>query len=74
MPESYLYRGEYARSLLAKGETEGMVKVVLKVLDSRGVVLSDSDRERISACNDAACLELWLGRVALISTADELFA
>ncbi|MEV1248498.1 hypothetical protein ACIBO2_06340 [Nonomuraea sp. NPDC050022] len=70
MPESYLYQGEYAQSLIAKG----MVKGLLRVLAACEVVLSDSDRERISTCDDAAQLELWLKRAALISTAEELFA
>jgi hypothetical protein len=71
--ETYVYQGEYAQSLLAKGEVRGEAKSVLRVLASRGVELSESDRERITNCKDTGRLELWLDRVALISTVEELF-
>ncbi|MEU7836765.1 MULTISPECIES: hypothetical protein [unclassified Nonomuraea] len=63
----------YARRY-AEGVTKGMVKGLLRVLAACEIVLSDSDREHITTCDDAAQLELWLKRAALVSTAEELFA
>ena len=72
--ETYRYQGEYAQSLRAEGRAEGEVKSLLIFLESRGIALSDSDRERITTCGDAARLELWVERAALVSTVEELFA
>ena len=70
MPESYLYQGEYAQSLRARG----VAKAVVIVLASRGVVLSDSDRERVYSCSDLALLDVWLIRAISVHSAEELFA
>ncbi|MEU7739685.1 MULTISPECIES: hypothetical protein [unclassified Nonomuraea] len=66
MPETDPYR-------FTVSDIKGMVKVILRVLEARGVALSDSDRERIATCGNVARLELWLDRVALVSTVEELF-
>lgn len=74
MPESYLYQGEYAQSLRARGVARGVAKAVVIVLASRGVVLSDSDRERVYSCSDLALLDVWLIRAISVHSAEELFA
>ncbi|MFG1958124.1 hypothetical protein [Nonomuraea sp. NPDC049028] len=72
--ETYLYQGEYAQSLLAKGRVEGDIESLLMVLETRGMTLSDGDRERITTCGDIARLQLWLKRAVLVSTVEEVFA
>jgi hypothetical protein len=79
LPESYLYQGEYAQSLLARGQAKGVAKgvanAVVIVLESRGVVLSDADRERVYSCSDLELLfNVWLIRAISVHSAEELFA
>ncbi|MEV6159194.1 hypothetical protein AB0L53_53565 [Nonomuraea sp. NPDC052129] len=86
MSETSLSLGEYAQSLIAKGYPEvyakgfaegylqEMVESVLIVLAAREIMLSDSDRERITTCRDIARLKLWMKRIVLGCTAEELFA
>ncbi|WP_156325348.1 hypothetical protein [Nonomuraea sp. SBT364] len=68
--ETYLYQGEYARSLVAKGEA----KALLLVLEAREIPVPEQARERISACTDIPMLQTWIKRAALIDTIDDLFA
>jgi hypothetical protein len=72
--DTYLYQGKYAQSLIAEGKAEGEAKGVLLVLESRGLTLSESDRERILGCTDTATLERWLQRAALVDSVDKLFS
>ena len=44
------------------------------MLESRGLTLSESDRERILGCTDTAMLERWLQRAALVDSVDKLFS
>jgi hypothetical protein len=68
--DTYVYQGKYAQSLIAEGEAKG----VLLVLESRGVPVSEAERERIAGCTDIATLEMWLQRAALVDSVDKLFS
>jgi hypothetical protein len=74
---TYPYQGEYAESLLAEGETrgkaEGEARALLKVLEARGIAVSDQVREHVMACQDIAVLDAWLGRALVIESAERLF-
>ncbi|WP_049559063.1 hypothetical protein [Nonomuraea sp. SBT364] len=72
--ETYLYQGEYAQSLLKRGRAEEGAKMVLLVLEARGIPVPEQARERISACTDVPTLQTWIKRAALIDTLDDLFA
>lgn len=71
--KSFLYQGEYAQSLLAEGRAEGEARILLKLLDGRGIALSGAQRERIESCSDAAMIEGWFDRAVVATTADEVF-
>ncbi len=58
----------------AEGRAQGKAEVILRLLDSRGVPLSEADRERIASCTDLTLLDCWLDRVMTATTADEVFA
>ncbi|WP_068065326.1 hypothetical protein [Nocardia xishanensis] len=84
MTMTYEYRGRIARKYVAQGREEGwqeareeglaeVARVVLTVLDARGVTLSEAQRSRIEDCRDLGQLEDWARRAATITTADELF-
>ncbi|MFC4013015.1 hypothetical protein ACFOY2_37715 [Nonomuraea purpurea] len=68
-------------SLLAEGWPEAWVEAwaqaeaesVLKILQYRGVAVSDEVRERVMACRDEATLDRWLFRAPYVSSAEELF-
>jgi len=57
----------------AKGKAEGKAQSVLRVLERRGVVVSNDHRERILACSDVAMLECWLDAAVVATRVDELF-
>ena len=58
------------------GEDRGMLKAtansVLKVASVRGLVFSEAQREKVLACTDLATLEDWLGRAAIVASAEEV--
>ncbi|GAA4512521.1 MULTISPECIES: hypothetical protein [Nonomuraea] len=75
--QTYLYQGEYAQSLMAKGEARGEArgeaKGLLVVLEARGFRVTEDDRDRIMSCTDIKTLERWLQRAALVDSVDKLF-
>ena len=62
--------GELGQWLVAEGKVES----VLAVLDARGVDVPDSARARISECHDHDQLDVWVRRVGIVRSVDELFA
>ncbi|MEQ4721456.1 hypothetical protein [Nonomuraea sp. B19D2] len=71
--QNYRFKSEFAEMLRAEGEARGEARSVLKVLERRGVPVTESTRERIMACTDHALLEGWLLRSLEVTTAEELF-
>ncbi|MFC4012752.1 hypothetical protein ACFOY2_36350 [Nonomuraea purpurea] len=57
----------------ALGKALGEARSVLKILEERGVPVSESVRERIQNCTDPALLDQWLLRSLKVTTAEELF-
>ncbi|MEU6741079.1 hypothetical protein [Streptosporangium sandarakinum] len=73
-------REHYGRGMAdgeAKGKEEGRAeeaaKLVLLILDARGLDVPDDVRARITSCADLTLLETWAARVATVQTAHELF-
>jgi hypothetical protein len=56
----------------ARGIAEGKAEAILRLLDVRGVTLTQQQRDQVTACTDAAQLDLWLDRVITASTAAEV--
>ncbi|MFB8275720.1 hypothetical protein [Nocardia colli] len=73
MTTGYEYQSDFARKYVAEGEVAGVARMVLDVLDIRGIAVSDEIRERISGCHDVDQLETWHRRAMLADTADDLF-
>ncbi|MGW3090134.1 hypothetical protein [Streptomyces sp. NPDC001108] len=71
------FRGIVAESFRDEGREEGIAKErslsVLRMLDRRGVAVSEADRERIGACRDLPTLDLWVDRAFTVKTTDDLF-
>jgi hypothetical protein len=73
----YEYQSDFARKYFAEGKaegkTEGQAEVLLKLLELKGFVLSQEDRERILGCRDVDQLSAWVDRVlAAASLSDVL--
>ncbi|MET8452460.1 hypothetical protein [Streptomyces sp. NPDC005209] len=58
----------------AVGEAKGEAKGVLRVLEVRGLPISDEVRERITTCTDLDRLNDWLDRAGTVACAEELFS
>ncbi|MFI9553591.1 hypothetical protein [Nonomuraea endophytica] len=78
---SFLYQGEYAQSLIARGEArgeatgeaKGEAKTLVMVLKARGIPVTDEQQARIQACSDIETLDRWVERALSVTTTDELF-
>ncbi|MEU0671854.1 hypothetical protein ABZ330_03000 [Streptomyces sp. NPDC006172] len=57
----------------AKGRVEGRAADNLRILDRRGVEVSEAVRERVASCSDMDALGGWLDRSLTVSTAEDLF-
>ncbi|MFJ8541581.1 hypothetical protein ACIRFH_06070 [Streptomyces sp. NPDC093586] len=58
----------------AEGEARGEAKGVLRVLEVRGLSITDAVRERITTCTDLDRLNDWLDRAGTVERAEDLFA
>jgi len=58
----------------AEGEAKGTAEATLKVLEARGIAVSQAQREEISRCSDLARLSRWVARASLATSAEEVTA
>ena len=70
------YQSDFARKYVAQGRAEGRTEeaanALLMVLEARGVVVPDIERERILAQKDPERLERWLKKAAVASSVAEV--
>ncbi|WP_433442634.1 hypothetical protein [Nonomuraea sp. CA-141351] len=57
----------------AEGKSEEAVKMLLLVLDARGLDVPEDTRARITTCTDLAQLETWTTRAATARALQDLF-
>lgn len=57
----------------AKGEAKGKAEGILRVLEVRGLAVTDDVRARVSGCTDLARLDDWLDRSGTVERAEDLF-
>ncbi len=57
----------------AEGEARGEARGILRVLEVRGVPVSDDARQRITGCTDLDVLGDWLDRSGTVERAEDLF-
>lgn len=74
-----MYRMEQEEARLAgeaKGRAEGKIEerrtLLLKLLQSRGIGLTEDQRTQIGTCNDAARLEQWFDQALTATNAEEM--
>ncbi|MEO3786611.1 hypothetical protein ABGB12_25070 [Actinocorallia sp. B10E7] len=66
-------RAELRAEGLAEGLAEGEAKILLLILEKRGIALTEEARARITGCTDTAQLETWARRALEITALDQLF-
>jgi hypothetical protein len=58
---------------IEQGITRGMAMTVLEVLDARGLVVTEAERERILGCTEPELLARWSRRAATVVAPSALF-
>jgi len=74
--QSEFLRERWARAMAQgreEGRAEALATSVLKVLQARGLQVSDDQRATLLACTDAPTLEAWLERAVTVGGVDQLF-
>ncbi|WP_308294420.1 hypothetical protein [Streptomyces sp. XM4193] len=72
--ESYLEgKAEGVTEGVVAGRAEGVAVAVLRVLERRGVSVSEGVRSRVTGCADPELLDLWLDRAFAVAAAEEIF-
>ncbi|MQM24950.1 DUF3027 domain-containing protein [Glycomyces albidus] len=67
------YRESYAGQLEIKGERRGQIGALLKVLEARGINVSESARTRIESVSDEEELDRWFARSVTVDRVEEIF-
>ncbi len=65
---------EAHRQSYAQGEAKGKAESVIRILQRRGLAMTDEQQRRVASCTDLAALDQWLDRVLSVASVDELFA
>ncbi|MBA2950379.1 hypothetical protein [Streptomyces himalayensis] len=71
--DTSFFQSFLAQELRAEGEVLGMASALLRILDRRGIRLSDSDRECILTCTDLDTLVHWIDRAVTASSVNDIF-
>ncbi|WP_416977832.1 hypothetical protein [Streptomyces sp. T028] len=61
------------QAAMVRGEARGAAAGVLRVLEVRGLAISEHVRERITTCTDLDRVDDWLERAGTVEKAEELF-
>ncbi|MFC5061034.1 hypothetical protein [Actinomycetospora atypica] len=58
----------------AEGEAHGRAAILLRILDRRGLEITDQARTRITGCSDLSQLETWSDRALTATTLEDVFS
>lgn len=58
----------------AKGLAKGKAEAVMRILQRRGLIMTDEQQQQILSCTDLTILDRWLDRVVSVVSVDELLA
>ena len=77
LPQGYEFQSETVRKSIEKGQLAGQLTAnaaaVLDVLDARGLVVTNEQRDRILGCSDLEALRRWLRSAVTVTSTDALF-
>ncbi|KUL24485.1 hypothetical protein [Streptomyces regalis] len=68
------YKSWLSEEIRDEGRAQGRAEDILRLLDRRGIDVSDADRERITSCDDLDTLGRWFDRAVTAPSAEEIFA
>ncbi|WP_228833549.1 hypothetical protein [Nocardia brasiliensis] len=69
----WFFRSETSQRIRADGEAKGRAEDIIRILEHRGVPVSDSVRGLILSCREADYLDSWFDRSLVASTMHEVF-
>jgi hypothetical protein len=58
----------------AEGEAEGKAGDIVAILEARGIVVTEGQRQQILECQDLERLNSWVRKAVTLAVVDELFA
>jgi predicted transposase YdaD len=85
LPQGYEFQGPTYKKAMAEGRREGKLEgkaegklegkaeAVLTILQTRGLLPSDAQRERILACHDLDSIKAWIAKAVTTPSVDALF-
>ncbi|MFB7246113.1 hypothetical protein CW362_34445 [Streptomyces populi] len=77
-PVNYFFQNPVADQLRAEGRVEGRVEdrieMILRILELRGIEVSEATRLRVQACSDLEQLKIWSERAVHVTDPADLFA
>jgi hypothetical protein len=73
IPTSF-FRSETAERVRTEGRIQEKVHSTLRLLQIRGLEVTDGVRDRVSGCADGETLDRWFGRALVVERAEDIFA
>lgn len=72
--DTSFFTSSISQEIRAEGEVKGRVKNILLLLEGRSIPVSDTDRERVTSCDDLDALDRWFRRAITATSTTEVFA
>ena len=67
------YTSPLSEEIRDEGRAEGRAEDILRLLELRGVAISDEAREKIAGCDDLQVLGQWFSRAVTAAIAEDVF-
>jgi hypothetical protein len=71
--ETAVYRSDFFDRMDAQAEAKGEARLLLKILKSRGIALTDEQFDQVTTCTEPTKLDLWADRALDGLSADDIF-
>ncbi|WP_328555087.1 MULTISPECIES: hypothetical protein [unclassified Streptomyces] len=72
-PVNYFFQNPVADQLRDEGRIEDRIEMILRILELRGIQVSESVRLRVQACSDLEQLKPWSERAVHVTDPADLF-
>ncbi|MGW0970889.1 hypothetical protein [Streptomyces sp. NPDC002516] len=72
-PVNYFFQNPVAEQLRDEGRIEDRIEMILRILELRGIEVSESTRLRVRACSDLEQLKIWSERAVHVTDPADLF-
>ena len=72
--DTSFFTSSISQEIRTEGEVKGRVKDILLLLEGRNIPVSDTDRERVTTCDDLDFLDRWFRRAITANSTTEVFA